>query len=310
MSISLRHYTRGYDQVSLHVDSIGTRSYFHYDHLSTTQCLTDSSESTTDRFASDAWGVPVKRTGNSINRHWYGGNAGYYLNDISALLYARLRWISSALAQWYSVDPLLRVTLTAYTYATNRPCVSIDPSGAISACRQPCDQNFDGSNTSGPKKPSCPPKNQVYFFWQKIQNWCQDEIKSRKGVSGLPHNQANTDCCYIQYQTGCGNCASGDLDVGNGKCWHYTGCTTLHTSFSDLPNAWQYCIWQHELRRKQACSCNKADGGDGGFTNQRESDRILDCLKTILTGCGLPAGWCKPETKVVQFNPVPGDCNF
>jgi hypothetical protein len=36
----------------------------------TTQCLTDISGAVTDRFASDAWGVQVKRTGTSINRHW------------------------------------------------------------------------------------------------------------------------------------------------------------------------------------------------------------------------------------------------
>jgi hypothetical protein len=56
----------------------GQNRYPHYDHQGTTLCLTDSSGAVTDRFASDAWGVKVKQTGDSINRNWYIGIFGVH----------------------------------------------------------------------------------------------------------------------------------------------------------------------------------------------------------------------------------------
>ena len=59
--------------------------YYHFDHQGTTQCLTDETGAVTDRFASNAWGVQVKRTGTSINRQWYIGNSGYHHQPVAAL---------------------------------------------------------------------------------------------------------------------------------------------------------------------------------------------------------------------------------
>src|SRR5438093_2739855 len=84
----------------------GQSRVYHLDHQGTTQCLTDQTGAVTDRFASDAWGVQVKRTGSSINRHWYVGNLGYARQVDQSLDYVRLRSYSPGRGRWVSVDPL------------------------------------------------------------------------------------------------------------------------------------------------------------------------------------------------------------
>jgi hypothetical protein len=73
MSTSLRRYYRGANLVSM-TDQAGTKRFFSFDGQGTTQALSDSTGAVTDRFACDAWGVQVKRTGGSINKSWYIGN--------------------------------------------------------------------------------------------------------------------------------------------------------------------------------------------------------------------------------------------
>jgi RHS repeat-associated protein len=110
----------------------------------------------TDRFACDAWGVQVKRTGSSINRQWYIGQLGYYRQVDQALDYVRARWSRPGVARWLSPDPLGVVlaggivgarsfgnpargagvpripssaSLTAYRYVEGSPAAYFDPSG-------------------------------------------------------------------------------------------------------------------------------------------------------------------------------------
>jgi hypothetical protein len=105
MGTSLRSYSRGHTLVSMQDGVANATRYYHFDHQGTTQCLTNEAGVVTDRFASDAWGVEVKRTGNSINRHWYVGNGGYYVGR-AAFYYVRRRNLSAALSAWLSPDPL------------------------------------------------------------------------------------------------------------------------------------------------------------------------------------------------------------
>ncbi len=91
MSTALRTYYRGYNLVAMRDVPAATTRYYHFDHQGTTQCLTDSTGAVTDRFASDAWGNQVKRTGSSINRQWYIGNWGYYRQVDQVLDYVRAR---------------------------------------------------------------------------------------------------------------------------------------------------------------------------------------------------------------------------
>src|SRR5438105_2792891 len=81
-------------------------SVFHFDHQGTTQLLTNQAGVPTDRFASDAWGVQVKRTGTSINRQWYIGRLGYYTHSAQPAIYVRQRHLTPGRGRWLTRDPL------------------------------------------------------------------------------------------------------------------------------------------------------------------------------------------------------------
>ena len=63
MSPAVRTYLRGHT-LALIQDNQGNKSYIpHFDHQGTVECLTDrTTGAVTDRAASDAWWIPVKRT--------------------------------------------------------------------------------------------------------------------------------------------------------------------------------------------------------------------------------------------------------
>src|SRR5438270_9025422 len=95
--------------------------YYHSDHQGTTQALTDSIGAVTDRFASDAWGVQVKRTGSSINRQWYVGRFGYHRGVDRAADYVRANNLEPRLGRWQARDPEADLEASAYVYALNLP---------------------------------------------------------------------------------------------------------------------------------------------------------------------------------------------
>src|SRR5262245_59709654 len=105
MSTALRTYYRGRTLVSMRDEVASQTRTYHIDHQGTTQCLIDQTGAVTDRFAADAWGVQVKRTGTSINRHWYIGNSGYSRAIDQALDYVRARYYTLARGRWASEDP-------------------------------------------------------------------------------------------------------------------------------------------------------------------------------------------------------------
>jgi RHS repeat-associated protein len=131
---ALRRYYRGRKLVTMRDVAAGQNYVYQFDHQGTTQCLTDQTGAVTDRFASDAWGVQVKRTGTSINRHWYIGNWGYRRAVDRALDYVRARYYTMARGRWASEDPA-QWTLLGYRYARNSPSIDLDPSGLFCAPR-------------------------------------------------------------------------------------------------------------------------------------------------------------------------------
>src|SRR5205085_11303445 len=100
---TLRTYYQGHSLVAMRDEVAGPARYYHFDNQGTTQALTDSTGAVTDRFASDAWGVQVKRTGSSNNRQWYVGQLGYYRQVDQALDYVRMRFLSAMQARWLSL---------------------------------------------------------------------------------------------------------------------------------------------------------------------------------------------------------------
>ena len=152
MSTALRTYYRGHTLSTFRDEAAGQSRVYHFDHQGTTQCLTDSTGAVTDRFASDAWGVEVKRTVSSINRQWYVGDAGYYAPPPERMFYVRARFLSPGHGRWSSTDPLLcNLGLSTeplapnqycYAYAGNQPSYFLDPSGLeseepVEVCKDP-----------------------------------------------------------------------------------------------------------------------------------------------------------------------------
>ena len=131
MGTSLRSYYRGHTLVSMRDGQANASRYYHFDAQGTTQCLTNEAGAVTDRFAADAWGVQVKRTGSSINRHWFLADGGY-VQDAPQLNYIRARHRATR-ANWLSRDPIRQLSRSRYAYADNSPALLWDPTG-LEAC--------------------------------------------------------------------------------------------------------------------------------------------------------------------------------
>ncbi len=127
MSTALRTYWRGATLAAMQDHVAGVTRTYHLDHQGTVQCLTDDNSVVTDRFACDAWGNQFKRTGTSINRHWYVGNLGYYRQVDQALDYVRARYLVALHGRWLGRDFLF--PWLGYPYAGGQPVASVDPSG-------------------------------------------------------------------------------------------------------------------------------------------------------------------------------------
>src|SRR5207244_2940425 len=132
--VALRTYYRGFMLAAMRDEVAGANRYFHGDHQGTTQALTDGTGGVTDRFAADAWGVQVKRTGLSINRQWYVGGLGYTGQVDQVLDYVRARYLKPERGRWLARDQIQRPRRPAalYGYVQNQPSRLVDPAGLFS----------------------------------------------------------------------------------------------------------------------------------------------------------------------------------
>lgn len=167
MRTPIRRYYRGATQTAIRDVQAATTHYFHYDQQGTTQCLTNSTLTVTDRFASNAWGQQVRRSGSSSNRHWYIGNWGYTQGREQGLDYVRARYYKPNAGQWIAQDPIRPRNLT-YVYASNMPSVRVDASGLIDSW----DDNYDESATI--QHPGT--TNHIHWIWP---------VEDRIGRQGL-----------------------------------------------------------------------------------------------------------------------------
>jgi RHS repeat-associated protein len=117
----------------------GTIRYFHFDGLGTTYHLTDTSQTVTDSYSYDAFGVPTSATGSSTNPYRYVGQWGYYddgaMGSTSEMLLLGVRYYWPKYGRFTVWDAL--TSLAAYQYAINCPTHLTDPSGyiAVHPCR-------------------------------------------------------------------------------------------------------------------------------------------------------------------------------
>jgi len=118
-----------------------TTAYHHFDAIGSTRKLTNAVGGTTDTMVYDAWGNVVNRTGTTGANLLWIGEAGYYFDAETGLVYIRERVYGPATARWTAVEPLaLLATLIKYLYALNSPLIFTDPSGLF--CQpQPINQD-------------------------------------------------------------------------------------------------------------------------------------------------------------------------
>jgi len=286
MGTSLRSYYRGHSLVSMRDGQANASRYYHFDHQGTTQCLTNEAGVVTDRFAADAWGVEVKRTGSSINRHWYIGNWGYSQTAVTNLYYVRARLLNAALGRWFSADRVIPAQ-NRYWYTRNRPGSRIDPLGWV--CTRPgdtcnaCGKTLEcsecdpfGREVVDPSCKSVPcgdPKcengaSQLVQIWGRmrdvatgvppaegmprapglLQIGCSRGQPQNPGMGKKPTPWAQTDCC-----------------VRNGFCTGKITCMDCGSvpegaRYSKQPSCIQACLVEHEQDHVKINAATRARG--------------------------------------------------
>ncbi len=123
--------------------AIWTPAYYHQDSFGSTRELSDSLESVTDRYLSNAWGKTITTSGSTANSFLWIGNVGYYYDTDTGNFYVRARTYRPTIGRWLSEDPLQFVDgMNVYVpyFVPN----SIDPSGMRRRCFNPCEENGCG----------------------------------------------------------------------------------------------------------------------------------------------------------------------
>jgi RHS repeat-associated protein len=106
-------------------------TYHHYDALGTTNALTDSAETPTDRYLHRAFGQLLSHDGQSTTPFLFVGREGYYYEPVLALHYVNARWYDPATGRWMSEDPIGYDADDANLrrYVSNWAMYCSDPSG-------------------------------------------------------------------------------------------------------------------------------------------------------------------------------------
>ena len=108
------------------VQSKGAVLYFHHDQQGSTRVLTGASGAVEATSSYDPYGNSTGATGTVTTPFGYDGQ---YANADTGLIYLRARAYDPATAQFLSVDPIVQVTQTPYTYGLDNPLTFYDPSG-------------------------------------------------------------------------------------------------------------------------------------------------------------------------------------
>jgi RHS repeat-associated protein len=125
----LVRYVYGLDLISQ--TRAGATSYYHYDGQGSTRALTNTSQSVTDTYTYDAFGILLDKTGSTVNTYRYTGeqfdaNVGFY--------YLRARYMNPAIGRFITMDAFAGrnrdpYSLHKYLYANANPVTYVDPSG-------------------------------------------------------------------------------------------------------------------------------------------------------------------------------------
>ncbi|MER7952101.1 RHS repeat-associated core domain-containing protein [Streptomyces sp. NPDC096079] len=106
------------------ITAAGSQWYFH-DQLGSTRALTDAAGAVAGTYGYTPYGTVSAHTGASSPLQF----SGQYADAETGLTYLRARYYDPATAQFLTVDPEVRSTLSAYGYVDNNPLNHADPSG-------------------------------------------------------------------------------------------------------------------------------------------------------------------------------------
>jgi RHS repeat-associated protein len=111
----------------------GTTYNYHYDSRGSTIALTDYSQTITDAYAYDSFGIIANTSGSTPNPFKYVGRYGV-MEEGNGLKYIRARYYAPEIGRFISKDLLMGngrdgQSLNKYVYALNNPILLIDPEG-------------------------------------------------------------------------------------------------------------------------------------------------------------------------------------
>jgi RHS repeat-associated protein len=108
------------------IQSKGAVLYYHHDQQGSTRMLTGATGTIEATSTYDPYGNLTGATGTVTTPLGYDGQ---YTNSDTGLIYLRARTYDPTTAQFLTVDPIVSVTQTPYTYSLDNPLSFYDPSG-------------------------------------------------------------------------------------------------------------------------------------------------------------------------------------
>jgi RHS repeat-associated protein len=130
-----RQYTYGHDLISQNqlVSGNWAVSFYGYDGHGSTRFLTDGAGAVTDTYTYDAFGNLIGRTGATPNDYLYSGER---FDADTGLYYLRARYLNPESGRFWTMDSYGGSahdprSLHKYTYVSNEPVNTVDPSGNI-----------------------------------------------------------------------------------------------------------------------------------------------------------------------------------
>ncbi len=126
----IARYDHGYGLVS-RIDVAGDPAYYTFQAIGHTSELTDASGAMLNSYAYDPWGESLAKTEVVTNPFEYVGEHGV-MNEGNGLEFMRARYYAPQSGHFLHADPIGVVGgVNLYTFATNSPCLAVDPSGLI-----------------------------------------------------------------------------------------------------------------------------------------------------------------------------------
>jgi len=173
-------YASYVDEPVMMVSGVGTKHYFHQNHLYSVAAMTSSTGAVVERYRYDAYGkrTVTNAAGTPIAASTIGqqrGFTGYYLDAETGLYYARARMYSAGLGRFISRDPMGYVDgpcLYAAHFAPNH----LDSSGTQSTnscCSGKCgrmgEYSFSVTDAGGNVVTQSAPLTEEMLIWVNSQ---------------------------------------------------------------------------------------------------------------------------------------------